>query len=207
MANLRAIYSVGNSLISYLQSEYDQLRSPLGQVDPTIPDCQFQLISSSGLDQFGDDSTTLSLFLYRVIMNEHLRSANRSNVSFKQGVPLSIDLHYLMTVWTSAESVFDEQFIFAWAIRQLHLHPVFDSSILTEAGWRPEEVVHIVPAELTNEDMMRIWDSLQPSYHLSKAYIARAIRIDSDVEQGTQLPVVSTRFLSGNLAAIQELQA
>jgi hypothetical protein len=199
MANLQAIQSVGNSLLTYLRSEYEQLRS---HAPPAyeVPDCQFSLLSGNELDSIDNATRTLSLFLYRVIMNEHLRSSTRTNRA-SPSVPLSVDLHYLMTMW--APNAVQEQFIFAWAVRQLHLHPVFDASTLMDAGWAPDEVVHVVPAELSNEDLMRIWDALQPTYHLSKAYIARAVRIDPDQPVGGDRPVVATRFLAGNRQSVQ----
>jgi hypothetical protein len=79
-------------------------------------------------------------------------------------------------------------------MRQLHVAPLLDSTTLSaEAQWEPEEIVHMIPAELPNEDLIRIWDSLRPDYRLSVAYTARVVRIDPDViaEAG---PVVATRF-------------
>ena len=70
----------------------------------------------------------------------------------------------------------------AWAIRQLHLFPILDASSLSpEAGWGANEVIQIIPAELPTEDMMRIWDALDPAYRLSVSYIARLVRLDPDV--------------------------
>ena len=54
-------------------------------------------------------------------------------------------------------------------------------------------MIQLIPAELSTEDIMRIWDALEPSYRLSVSYIARVVRIDSTrVEQVR--PVVATRF-------------
>lgn len=207
MADLRAIHSVGHSLLAYLESEYDQLRDSNNDSDNNdsdnndnsglrddFPDCQFRLFSGKELDGRDTHPRILSLFLYRVIMNEHLRSSTRS-YSTANSVPLSVDLHYLMTIW--APNAMEEQYIFAWAVRQLHLHPVFDASTLLDAGWAADEVIHVVPAELSNEDLMRIWDALQPTYHLSKAYIARAVRIDPDEPVGSDRPVVATQIQTG----------
>jgi hypothetical protein len=103
-------------------------------------------------------------------------------------VPLAVDLHFLITVWSESAAI--EQTLCAWAMSQLHQHPIMDVSSLTEeGGWRNDDVVQIIPAELSNEDLMRIWDALAPDYRLSLSYIARVIRIDSaDVPMG--LPVV-----------------
>jgi hypothetical protein len=82
----------------------------------------------------------------------------------------------------------------AWAMRQLHLHPLLDASSLSpEPAWDADEVIQIVPAELSTEDIMRIWDALEPSYRLSASYIARTVRLDPH-ELPEALPVVATRY-------------
>lgn len=193
MANLQAIHSVGNSLKTYLDNSYQELRQ--GNTS-SYPSCDFRLLSSTELDNMDNPGTTLSLFLHRVTVNEHVRNAHQIDGITPKQLPLSVDLHYLMSVW--ADSAAKEHFILAWAMRQLHLHPILDSSYLSsEAGWRPEEVIQIISAELSNEDMMRIWDTLKPSYRLSVAYIARVVRIEGDELEDSR-PVVATRLLWGD---------
>ena len=104
----------------------------------------------------------------------------------------ALDLHYLLTAW--AATPLDEQITFAWALRQLHEHPVLDASSLSpEAGWARDEVIQIVPSELSTEDMMRIWDALDPSYRLSATYVARYVRLDPDAPEEFR-PVVARRL-------------
>jgi hypothetical protein len=184
MANLLAIHSVGASLVTYLRNSYpESLRA--------AHDCDFRLISSGELAEPGDIGPALSLFLYRVTMNEHVRNAPRVNDLSDVNIPLSVDLHYLMTVW--AATALAEQSILAWAMRQLYLHPVLDiSSLSAEAEWSPGDVIQLIPAELSNEDIMRIWDALDPPYRLSVSYIARVVRIDADSVARAR-PVVATR--------------
>lgn len=184
MANILAIHSVGASLVTYLRNSYpDALR--------TAHPCEFRLLSSGELTTQDDFGTTLSLFLYRVTMNEYLRNTGKVVDRFSRGAPLSIDLHYLMSVW--ATSALAEQTILAWAMRQFHLHPMLDrSSLSPEAEWETGDVIHVIPAELSNEDIMRIWDALEPSYRLSVSYVARVVRIDGE-QAGGILPVVAIR--------------
>jgi hypothetical protein len=185
MANIFAIHSVGASLVTYLRNSYpNSLRGPFP--------CQFSLFSSGDLVEVGDIPTTLSLFLYRVTMNEHLRNAGRINGSQDENVPLALDLHYLMTVWASSAEA--EHSILAWAMRQLYHHSVLDiSSLSAEAEWNAGDVVQIIPAELSNEDIMRIWDALNPPYRLSVSYMARVVRINPETEIDSK-PVVASRF-------------
>ncbi|MCP3963680.1 MAG: DUF4255 domain-containing protein [bacterium] len=187
MADIQAIHSVGNSLVTYLRNSYPE---PLA----TDHRCQFRLLSSGQLADEDDlATTTLSLYLYRVTINDYLRNRGPMDDPTTPQVPLSVDLHYLLTVW--AGNSLDEHLILAWAMRQIHLHPVLDVSSLTpEAGWRKGDVIHLIPAELSNEDLMRIWDALTPSYRLSFSYIARVVRIDPDQVADSRPVVVATRF-------------
>jgi hypothetical protein len=107
--------------------------------------------------------------------------------------PLSVALHLLFSVWT--ETAGDEHTVLAWLMRSLHEHPLLDrSSLGFEGQWGADEVVHLIPEELTTEDLMRIWDALTPSYRMSVSYIARVVRIDPDDPAREGPPVVATRF-------------
>lgn len=155
--------------------------------------CDFRIVSSGELAEGTEDfNTTVSLYLYRVIMNEHVRNVASSNHIRGTSVPLSVDLHFMLSIW--ADSASAEHTICAWTMSQLHQHPIMDISSLTEeGGWSSDDVVHIIPAELSNEDLMRIWDAIPPYYRLSLSYIARVIRIDTD-DSETGLPVVTSRY-------------
>jgi hypothetical protein len=194
MANIKSIHSLCNSIVQFLHNAYDATPVPFGAPDSTLQDeypCSFRVLASGELKAGTDFGTTLSLYLYRVMVNEHLRS-QPVHAGTGSAVPLAVDLHFLITVWSDSAAA--EQTICAWAMSQLHQHPILDVSSLTEeGGWRKEDVVQIIPAELSNEDMMRIWDALAPDYRLSLSYIARVIRIDSD-ELPAGLPVVATRY-------------
>jgi hypothetical protein len=195
MANVKSIHSVGNSIIQFLHNAYEAYPVPDGEPGTSMQDeypCTFRVVSSGELGPNADFGTSLTLYLYRILLNEHTRSQPLARGSNDAALPLSVDLHFLISIW--ADSSAAEQTICAWAMHQLHQHPIMDVSSLTvEGGWRNDDVVQIIPAELSNEDMMRIWDALAPDYRLSLSYIARVIRIDPATD-GTALPVVATRF-------------
>ena len=139
----------------------------------------FRLISSGELAAAAEPTKALTLFLFRVMQNEYLRTQHRQNDPADAEAPLSIDLHYLLTAW--ADDALVEHTVLSWAMLQLHTHPVLDSSSLTsEAAWTTGDIIHLIPAELSNEELMRIWDLLSPKYRLSISYIARVVRIDRD---------------------------
>jgi hypothetical protein len=191
MANLQAIHSVGHSLVTWLRNTY-----PAQAGGQAMPDCSFDLVSSGEMATPEPDVTRLTLYLYRVTVNEHQRQLRPERMSPEQQAPLGIDLHFLLTAW--ANTAQDELLPLTWAIRQLYEHPILDTAALSrEAGWAPDEVVQIIPSELSTEDMMRIWDALEPSYRLSVSYIARRVRLDPDVFTEAA-PVVATRLGYGS---------
>lgn len=191
MANILAIHSVGNSIATFLRNAYPQ---QIG--DQTLPVCAFELTSSGQLAGDISESTHVTLYLYRVTVNEHSRQTRRPAAPTDTFVPLGLDLHYLLTAW--AANPLDEQVTLAWAMRQLHQYPVLDASSLSpEAGWNRDEVIQIIPAELTTEDIMRIWDALEPAYRVSVSYVARLVRLDPDQNEEQIRPIVATRYVYG----------
>ena len=191
MANINGIYSVGKSIASFLDYSYRQHLARSGPDNDDLK-CTFRVIHSSELDTEPDnDGNLLSIYLYRVIMNEHLRNQASMRQDYDEVTPLSLDLHFMLTVW--AQSSEAEHTICAWVMQQLHGHPIMDKSTLSEGGgWKNGEVIHFIPAELSNEDLMRVWDTFGANYRLSMSYIARVIRIEPDV-RATAPPVVATR--------------
>jgi hypothetical protein len=187
MANVFAIHSVGNSIVTYLRNSYPRTLAGL-----EMPDCAFDLVSSGELAGEPGDATRITLYLYRITVNEHSRQAT---ATLTRPTPLGLDLHFLMSAW--AGNARDEHTMLAWAIRQLHMFPLLDASSLSpEASWGANEVIQVIPAELPTEDVMRIWDALDPPYRLSVSYIARLVRLDPDgPPQGR--PVVATRLTYG----------
>lgn len=193
MANVFAIHSVGNSIVTFLRNTYPQ---QIGGVD--LPACSFELVSSGQLAGEIEETTRITLYLYRVTVNEHGRQTRR--VRSDRPVPVSLDLHYLLSAW--AANPLDEQVALAWTVRQLHQAPVLDASSLSpEGGWRRDEVVQVVPSELSTEDVMRIWDALEPSYRLSVSYVARVVSLDPDIDEASFAPVVARRLAYGEEAA------
>jgi hypothetical protein len=193
MANIAAIRSVGTSLAAFLNNAYRNTAFP---ANVTKPECTFSVTSIGGVraqDVPASDTTVrVLIFLYRASMNQHLRNVGRTADPRMRPVPLSVDLHYLVSFW--ANSGENEQLVLAWTMRQLHDVPVLDSSILSrEAAWTPEDLIQLIPEEIETEEMMRIWDTLEPNYRLSLSYIARVVRIDPD-EIREERPVVATRF-------------
>jgi hypothetical protein len=186
MANYMAIYSLGNSIAQYLQQNYPPSLA-------TSFDCQFKLVSSTDIAVEGQTplDKVVSIFLHRITINENFRNATQLQDAPTKQPAVFLDLHYLLTYWgTSAQA---EQTILGWTVQQLQSSPILDSSILSADGqWDPTESVQLVMADLSLEDILRIWDALGPKYRLSVAYLARVVRIDRTITPPP--PVVATRF-------------
>jgi hypothetical protein len=183
-----AIYAVGNSLALYLGNN---LPPALLKAYPSL---KFQLVASSQIAQ--EDQTNLndvvSIFLHRITINENFRAATRLQDDPNSKPVLFLDLHYLVTYWGTDPQA--EQTILGWTMQQLQMTPILDNSILTPAAtWSdPSETIQITPADLSLEDILRIWDALGPKYRLSLCYIARVVRIDIPITP--EPPVIATRF-------------
>jgi hypothetical protein len=190
MANVFAIHSVGNSIATYLRNSYP---SKVAGLD--MPACDFNVVSSGELAGDLNDDTRITIYLYRITVNEHNRQKQATSGAVARQTSLGLDLHFLLSAW--AGNARDEQTTLAWAMRQLHMFPILDASSLSpEPGWGADEVIQIIPAELSTEDVMRIWDALDPAYRLSVSYIARLVRLDPDTLPDAR-PVVVTRFVYG----------
>lgn len=193
MANVLAVHSVMNSVVTFLRNRYpDDLRGRFGGV--------FRLLASGDLETITDAETTLTLYLYRLTLDDHTRNYGRPNGSSGSAarLPLWLGLHFMLTVWT--DNALAEHALLTWAMRELHMNPVLNASVLSpDGGWDAHDVVQITPAELTNEELMRVWDRLKPSYRLSMPYMARVVRIDPDTTPDA-LPVVLKDLGFGDLA-------
>lgn len=192
MANIAAIRSVGSSLVEYLDRSYQAAVFPLSVNKPS---CTFEVVSSVSVDDAVDPNnsgTSVRIFLYHVSVDPHLRNSGRLMAPDMVSPPLSVALHYLFTFWsTSAEN---EHLVLGWTMLHLQGTPLLDTTVLSiDAGWTAEDIVQLVPEELSTPEIMRIWDTLAPKYRLSLGYVARVVRIEPD-EIPEQQAVVATRF-------------
>ena len=144
----------------------------------------------------------VSLFLYRVTVNSVQRTPPAK--PRKDGHPrrpqLPLDLHFLLIPWANDASL--EQSILGWMMRTIEDTPILPAGLLntvTADVFEPEETVEIVPGQLSNEEMFRIWDVLPTKYQISVPYSARIVRIDSELDQREGGPVLTRELDFGVL--------
>lgn len=186
MAGFSAVYAVGESIVQFLRQTYpDALRAE--------HPCRFDVAKSEDFAEaapFGE--TTVTLYLYRLSIDQYLHAAIPARSGPPAARALPLDLHYMVTVW--ADTTHTEQLLMTWVMAQLHWRPVLDrSNLMALGGWRLDEQIQIAPTPITQEDLSRIWDVMEPSYRLSTTYVARVVHIDPAPE-AEAAPVVATRF-------------
>jgi hypothetical protein len=143
----------------------------------------------------------VSLFLYRVYLNGTQRSPMMKDpVGNMRRQLLPLDLHFFITVWAPRPSL--QHAILGWTMRLLEDMPVLTSALLN--GVRPDtfrgdETVEVVAGQLTNEELMRIWDDLDAEYQLSVPYVARVVCVESMLEESEGRAVGQRRFQYGVL--------
>lgn len=191
MADYQAVFAVGDALAKFLANAYD----PAAMGFP----CTFKLVSSAEIAN--ENTTTLdktvSLYLHRITTAEHYRNVTRLQDAPSGQPVLYLDLHYMLSYWdAAAEGAEAEQKILTWTMQTLQSNQLIDTSVLglssSAPGWAAGDSVQLIPADLSLNDIMDIWNSLGPNYRLSVGYVVRAVRVDRQV--APQVPVVATRF-------------
>ncbi len=191
MADYQAVFAVGDALARYLNNAYD----PTAMGFP----CTFKLVSSA---EIANENTTkldktVSLFLHRMTTAEHYRNVTRLQDSPLEQPVLYLDLHYMLSYWdAAAEGAEAEQKILTWTMQTLQSNPIIDTSVLglstSAPGWVSGDSVQLIPADLSLQDILDIWNALGPNYRLSVGYVVRVVRVDKSITP--DMPVVATRF-------------
>jgi hypothetical protein len=184
MANHLAIHSLTQSLKELLRQSH-------AAAGNAVPAATFEVVSSAHFTTgtlSSDAEAVVTLYLYRVAVNHQLR-----NVGARPPIgALGLDLHYIVTVFADDADV--EQKLLGWTLRELHYTGVLPHGLLTaDAAWDPDELITLIPAELSYEDTVRIWDAADRPYRLSYGFIARVVRLAKDAVPDGR-PVVATRF-------------
>jgi len=196
MADFRAIAGTCEAVLQVLRMAYDPANFENRQVD-------FKVYTG---ENFSKPMTAgISLFLYRVFYNSSYRTpAGRFNENGKKlRTRLPLDLHILLTAWAPTASL--QHALLGWAMRTLEDTPVIPAGVLNApfpGVFRDDESVELSLAELTTEDMFRIWETVtEMNYQISVPYVARMIMVDSEVETQQGAPVQQRAFDMGGLAS------
>src|SRR5215207_7242771 len=189
MANFAAVHQLGETLVALLRARRDLLAAA-GQLGPLPAAFEIAHLSAAKLGS-GPPTAGLSITCYHIGQSEH-HSQHAPARNTPQAANISIELRYLLAVWSSATP--DEQAMVAWAMLELARHPILDRSVLLGTDvWEREEIVQILPESLPPEAVFRVWDCFQQKYRLSFTFVARVLRISFGTADQWP-PVVATRF-------------
>lgn len=183
MSDYKAIADVGETLIELLRDKMEDfgvaresivLFSP-GEIDP-------------------NDDIRLSLFLYQVIENAHLRNQEMQvrdpkTLTFP---PLTLELYYMLTSHASsgeqdktARSL-DEHRVLGRAMSILYDNSVLKGSVL-RGNLNENEELHITITSLGFEDLTHIWTTFpNKPFRPSVCYAVTPVEIDSEKEMDVQ---------------------
>lgn len=144
----------------------------------------------------------LSLFLYSVRES----GDNRKTQMVSRGAgeiqypPMTVDLHYLMTVQSPAElqsRALDEQRILGRAMQVLYDHSVLRGpnvvGTLAESG----EELRVVMENVSGEAMLNMWNYADTPYRLSVSYVVGPVMIDSTRIKSTKRVLSSDVSIQG----------
>jgi hypothetical protein len=180
MADFRAIAAVSETVKFVLQDNFDK-------TDFDNNDLQFEIFLAGDFSA-KKLSAGVSVFLYRVYPSGNSRRpAGRLSAEGRRERPqLPLDLHFLLTAWAADASLAHR--IVGYMMRVMEdfsilpaslLNSVIDEKVLPPV-FHPDEAVEVVPSELINEDLLRLWqDLVQHEYELSVPYVARNVYIES----------------------------
>lgn len=181
MATYRAIGSVAEAVARLLEQSW--LPTLLNGIEP-------QFAVYQGKDFSAPMEAGISVFVYQVMVDKVQRTLPPAESQHRRPLPLVISL--LLTPW--AQDVSAEHDLLGWAMRTIADNPILASGFLNSAVsgvFRPEETVELVPSELTNDEVFQLWQVLPSSLQLSAGYLARVVRVESELTDPVGVPVIT----------------
>lgn len=126
----------------------------------------------------------ISILLYRVALSGMPRTlSGRPTPDGRRRLPaLPVDLYYLITPWSRTTTM--EHLLLGWVMRTLEDASILSSGVLNhylspEVVFEDDETVCLVNEPLALQDLANLWDSLKPNPHISVAYVARTIHLET----------------------------
>jgi uncharacterized protein DUF4255 len=180
LANHRAIGSVAEAVARLLEQSWRP--ELLGGIEP-------QFTVYQGKDFSSPMDTGISVFVYQVTVDKVQRTLPPAEPAHRRPLPVVVSL--LLTAW--AQDVSAEHDLLGWAMRAIADNSILSSGFLNAASgvFRPEETVELVPNEMTNDEVFHLWQVLPNSLQLSACYLARVVRIESEVTDPLGVPVLT----------------
>jgi hypothetical protein len=124
----------------------------------------------------------LSIFLYRIIEDEHLK--NRSFLTQPDDLlvppPLALDLFYLVTPITSSNE--HDQLLLGRVMQIMYDHAIVRPGDIVAGLSQAIEELRIILNPMSLEDLSKLWSAFMQPYRLSIAYEVKVVFVDSQIE-------------------------
>jgi len=164
----------------------------------------------------GSEASQLNLFLHKVTpnqgwRNEGLPAGDASGRARIGAPPLALDLHYLLSAFSSAD--LHGEILLGYGMQLLHEHPVLTRAAIRTALSPPPDVgvdlppalraldatgladqveqLRITPEMLDTEEISKLWTASQAHYRPTAAYKVSVVLIESSRPGASPLPVLS----------------
>ncbi len=179
MSNYDVIADIGETLKKLLWENFKQ--------DPAVTDIigSEDEISIDSPDEM-ENGKRLSLFLYRVVENGHIKNRDMTAVNTNrfQYPPFVVDLLFLVTCCTQNRK--DDHLLMGKVMQIFHDHTVLKGSELKGSLNGTGEEFRVQFHTLSFEENMNLWQSFrEKSFKLSVCYRVTSIEIDSTRKKET----------------------
>jgi hypothetical protein len=141
----------------------------------------------------------ISILLYRVAVSALPRTlSSRFDPQGRRRLPpLPVDLYYLFTPWGRTPVM--QQRLLGWLMRTLEDITTLNASLLNNFGgqdpiFADDETVSMIPEPLTLQDLANLWEILKPNAHVSVAYQARMVHLETLLKPESGEPVQTREF-------------
>lgn len=183
MAEYTAIEDVGDTLVTLLRDRMGDLISRDREI----------ALASPGDIGTGDD-VRLSLYLYQITENSHLKNTERQVVDpeTEQERPLELELYYLVTAHPPqggndpTARTKEQHSVLGRAMQVFHDNPVVGGSQLA-GSLAGEGELRLTQSATSADEILNLWNTFQETpYQPSVSYLATPVSIDSLRKRSTE---------------------
>lgn len=180
MSDYTAIADVSYTFIDLLRNKMEDI------IDPD------SIVVASPGEIEANDNVRLSLFLFQVIENVHMKNQEMQiiNPAKLKYPPLIMDLFYMLTSYPSSgiqdktERTKEEHSILGKAMQVLHDNSIITDPLLRGCLTDDGQELHISQTPLNLDDMTKIWSTFQNRpFRPSVCYLVSNVRIESTREK------------------------
>jgi hypothetical protein len=178
VSDFTVIGDVGDTLKNLLEDD------PWAGISPK-PEITFK--SPKEIKDDGGSPNKVSLFLYQILENPHLRNQEPLRVtdSHLGKPPLVLDLFYLVTPYSDDKS--QEKYILGKVMQIFYDNAVLSGTVLQGALSGSDEEIKLLYNPISLFDLSQIWSAFQDvAYRLSVVYLVTPVKIDSTRQLGMQ---------------------